>query len=100
MFEFWEGKRVLVTGHTGFKGAWLAYWLRMLGADVCGYALEPDTTPNLFSDLHLGTDIESRIGDIRDRAALRDVVEGFRPEVVFHLAAQSLVRRSYRDPIE
>lgn len=100
MDGFWKGKRVLLTGHTGFKGGWLAFWLKMLGAEVCGYSLEPNTSPNLFENLSLNDDIESVIADVRDLARLRTVMTDFRPEIVFHLAAQSLVRRSYKQPVE
>jgi CDP-glucose 4,6-dehydratase len=98
--SFWRGKRVLVTGHTGFKGAWLALWLQRLGAHVGGYALEPPTDPNLFEAACVGPGMESTTGDIRDTAALTRVGARFRPQVMFHLAAQPLVRRSYRDPVE
>ncbi len=92
------GRRVLVTGHTGFKGAWLSKWLLELDAEVTGYALEPDTDPSLFQDLGLGEQMDSRIGDIRDAARLAAVVGETRPEVMLHLAAQPLVRRSYAEP--
>ncbi len=99
--EFWRGKRVLITGHTGFKGGWLALWLKSLGAEVSGYALAPDTHPSLFESVGLrGAGIDHRLGDIRDLAALRAAMKAIRPEVVFHLAAQSLVRRSYTEPAE
>ncbi len=98
-FGFWKGRRVLITGHTGFKGAWLAAWLHRLGAEVNGYAHEPETWPNLWSLLGLH-DVRSEIGDLNDRAALQAVLSEARPEVIFHLAAQSLVRRSYRKPVE
>jgi CDP-glucose 4,6-dehydratase len=94
------GKRVLVTGHTGFKGAWLAFWLAELGAEVTGYALAPDTDRSLFADLRLWQLVESLEGDLRDRAGLQSIVRERRPHVLFHLAAQSLVRRSYREPVE
>jgi CDP-glucose 4,6-dehydratase len=91
------GARVLVTGHTGFKGAWLCEWLLALGADVTGYALEPDTDPSLFVQLGLADRLRHHVGDIRDAAAVREVVTATRPRFVFHLAAQPLVRRSYRE---
>ena len=94
----YKKRKVLVTGHTGFKGSWLAFWLSQMGADVLGYALEPDTNPNHFSMLDLP--IESVIGDIRDIDNLTRVFDRFQPEIIFHLAAQSLVRRSYDDPAE
>lgn len=94
----YRGCRVLLTGHTGFKGSWLALWLQALGAEVTGVALAPDTTPNHW-DL-LGLDIVEHRVDIRDAAALAQIVADTRPDVVFHLAAQALVRRSYRDPLE
>lgn len=100
MSEFWKGKRVLITGHTGFKGSWLAFWLKTLGADVCGYALAPETQPNLFETLRLESEIQSVNGDIRDLENFDKVLKKFQPEIVFHLAAQSLVRKSYRAPVE
>ncbi|MEO8309769.1 MAG: CDP-glucose 4,6-dehydratase [Caldimonas sp.] len=96
--SFWRGKRVLLTGHTGFKGAWLALWLRRLGADVTGLALAADE-PSLYRLVDLETTIASRIVDLRDAAAVGAAVRAARPEVVFHLAAQALVRASYRDPL-
>jgi len=97
---FWRGKRVLVTGHTGFKGAWLCAWLRQLGAVVCGLALPPETAPNLYELTGLGQRIENIFGNIRDAEAVRAAVHGFAPDIVLHLAAQSLVRRSYAQPVE
>ena len=98
--EFWAGKRILLTGHTGFKGSWLALWLTQLGAHVTGVGLEPDTTPNLFGQLDLAQRLEQHhISDIRDAEALAEIAKACQPEVVFHLAAQPLVRRSYRDPL-
>jgi CDP-glucose 4,6-dehydratase len=89
---------VFVTGHTGFKGSWLAYWLLEMGAEVAGYALEPDTEPALFSDLGLAGRMESHIGDVRDAGHLARCLAAHNPEFVFHLAAQPLVRRSYAEP--
>lgn len=90
----------MITGHTGFKGSWLAFWLKMLGAEICGYALAPETEPNLFENLQLASEIESVAGDVRDLENFEKCLKNFQPEIVFHLAAQSLVRKSYRAPIE
>ena len=97
---FWSGKRVLITGHTGFKGSWLSLWLNHLKADVFGYALAPDTTPALFDQLALVEDIDHELGDIRDQEALSRRIHSVKPDVIFHLAAQPLVLRSYDDPLE
>lgn len=97
---FYPGKRILITGHTGFKGAWLSLWLGRLGAQVIGYALAPPTTPNLFDVCQLGENMISIIADIRDLDRLTDIFHTYHPEIVFHLAAQSLVRYSYRKPVE
>jgi len=97
---FWQGRAAFITGHTGFKGGWLATWLSSLGAKVTGYALPPDTDPCFFDLCHLERQVRSIIGDIRDPAALTHALESSKPLVVFHLAAQSLVRTSYRDPAE
>lgn len=97
--DFWRGKRVLVTGHTGFKGGWLVLWLRQLGATVCGIALPPATTPNLFELARVAEGINSHFCDIRDAERLAALVRACRPEVVLHLAAQPLVRASYRAPL-
>lgn len=97
--DFWRGKRVLVTGHTGFKGGWLALWLQRLGADVTGIALAASTTPSLFDQARVAEGIESHFCDIRDATALAALVLAARPELVFHLAAQPLVRASYREPL-
>ncbi len=97
---FWAGKRVLVTGHTGFKGSWLSLWLSELGAQVSGLSLEPETHPSLFNQLQLERRLKHHwIADIRDFGAVADAVEASQPQVVLHLAAQPLVRRSYRDPL-
>lgn len=97
--DFWAGKRVLVTGHTGFKGSWLILWLRELGAEVAGYALEPPTDLSLWRQLALEKEILSHAADVRDFPALMRVFREMRPDIVFHLAAQSLVRPSYEDPV-
>jgi CDP-glucose 4,6-dehydratase len=96
---FFRDKTVLVTGHTGFKGAWLSEWLLRLGARVVGYALPPDQSPSLYSLLGLADRMESVLADIRDQGALERVLADSRPELVLHLAAQPLVRRSYREPV-
>jgi len=98
--EFWRGRRVLLTGQTGFKGAWLARWLVRLGAEVHGFGLPPHTQPDLASRLRPSEQFVSRIGDIRDRAAVASAVADARPAIVIHMAAQALVRRSYREPVE
>ena len=98
MLEFYNGKRVFVTGHTGFKGAWLCKALTACGAEVTGYSLEPPTEPSLFEILDMRKNINSVIGDIRDLEKLRSAFEKARPEIVFHLAAQPIVRESYRNP--
>jgi CDP-glucose 4,6-dehydratase len=99
--QFWHARRVLLTGHTGFKGSWLTLWLAHLGADVIGYALAPATTPNLFEAARVAPRLtHSVIGDIRDLHKLCQVIRETRPEIVIHMAAQALVRASYDDPIE
>ena len=95
--NIYYGKRVLITGHTGFKGSWLAFWLRLMGAEVIGYSLEPPTQPNHFSLLNL--DIVHLIGDILDEEKLNMAFKTHNPEIVFHLAAQPLVRQSFNNPI-
>ncbi|MBI1778622.1 MAG: CDP-glucose 4,6-dehydratase [Proteobacteria bacterium] len=97
---FWEKRRVFVTGHTGFKGAWLCMWLRELGAVVTGYALAPSSRPNMYDAVRLDTGVTSLIGDIRARGTLEQALESARPEIVFHLAAQPLVREAYASPLE
>ncbi len=97
--KFWRGKRVLVTGHTGFKGAWLTMWLHSMGAKVYGYALKPPTVPSLFDDCRLDKLCSSTIGDIRDLRKLSACVKKARPEVIFHMAAQPLVLESYKSPV-
>ncbi len=97
--DFYKNKKVLVTGHTGFKGAWLSLWLHNMGAEVCGYSLAPNTSPALFEELNLAEDISGIIGDIRDSEKLAKAFADFKPDIVFHLAAQPLVRLSYFDPL-
>lgn len=97
---FWNKKRVLLTGHTGFKGAWLAIWLHKLGAEVTGVSLEPATDPNLFDAARVGQLASTRIADIRDRQALTDIVRDANPEIVLHLAAQALVRKGFEEPVD
>jgi len=98
--DFWKGKRVLLTGHTGFKGSWLSLWLQSLGTTLRGIALEPPTEPSLFNVARVFDGMEHRIVDIRDYAAVRAQFDDFAPEVVIHMAAQPLVRLSYREPVE
>ena len=98
--DFWQKRRVLITGHTGFKGSWLSLWLQSMGAEVVGYALAPPTNPNLFDVARVGLGMTSVIGDIRDLESLRSVFSTHLPEVVIHMAAQPLVRHSYLKPIE
>ena len=94
--NIYSGKKVLVTGHTGFKGSWLCAWLKMLGAEICGISLEMDTIPNHFQ--LLSPDFRSEICDICDGRKIQDIFADFQPEAVFHLAAQPIVRLSYREP--
>jgi CDP-glucose 4,6-dehydratase len=97
---FWHGRRVFVTGHTGFKGSWLVLWLRHLGARVTGYAIDVPTTPSLYEMANVEQEIENIVGDVRNLSALTDAMRRARPEIAFHLAAQPLVRRSYDEPVE
>lgn len=98
MTDFWNGKRVLVTGHTGFKGVWLSLWLKSLGAEVYGYALAADGDPSLFLQVGLERQVDHKLGDVGDAEALQARIGQVQPDVILHLAAQSLVRRSYREP--
>ena len=98
--QFWRNRKVLITGHTGFKGSWLSLWMHKLGAEVYGYALRPETQPNLFTTADLPFLCNSCFADIRDLDALKLYFNQVNPEIVFHLAAQPLVRQSYLDPLE
>jgi CDP-glucose 4,6-dehydratase len=98
--SFWSGRKVFVTGHTGFKGSWLSLWLQHCGADLTGYALSPPTHPNLFESGRVGEGMHSVLDDVRDPDRLAAAIATARPEVVFHLAAQPLVRESYSNPVE
>lgn len=97
---FWKGKRVLLTGHTGFKGSWLSLWLQSMGAQVVGYALAPPTNPSLFEVAEVASGMTSITGDIRELEHLRQVFSEYKPEIVIHMAAQALVRYSYVEPVE
>ena len=98
--NIYENRTVLVTGHTGFKGSWLSFWLKSLGANVIGYSCDIPTNPSHFSELNLDKKIVSIMGDIRDYTLLKSVIDKYKPEIIFHLAAQPLVRKSYKDPRE
>lgn len=98
--DFWRGKRVLLTGHTGFKGSWMSLWLQSMGASLHGLALQPPTSPSLFDEAHVAEGMHSHSGDIRDFATVQRVMNEVRPEIIIHMAAQPLVRYSYQAPIE
>lgn len=98
--NFWKGKRVFLTGHTGFKGSWLSLWLSSMGASVRGYALEPDTNPAMFYVARVASVVESELGDIRNLEALSKSMKEFNPDILIHMAAQPLVRLSYAEPVE
>ena len=98
--NFWNKKKVFITGHTGFKGGWLSIWLSSMGAKVKGYSLTPVTRPNLFTEANVESILESEINDITNYDILRKSLTDFGPDVIFHLAAQPLVRLSYKIPIE
>lgn len=98
--KFWKDKKVLITGHTGFKGSWLSLWLQNMDARVIGYSLPPPTEPSMFKAANISAGMISMIGDVRDRDHLAAVISEFKPEIIIHLAAQSLVRYSYANPVE
>lgn len=98
--KFWQGKTVLLTGHTGFKGSWLSLWLKSLGVNLIGYSLVPTTVPSLFDMTQLSTGMISILADVRDFSALHAVIKKYQPEIIIHMAAQSLVRHSYQAPLE
>jgi CDP-glucose 4,6-dehydratase len=98
--EFWKGRKVLITGHTGFKGSWLSLWLQSAGAELTGYSLSVPTDPSFFELAQVAEGMESVTGDVRDLEHLHQVIADGRPEIIIHMAAQSLVRRSYVDPVE
>jgi len=98
--NFWKDKKVLITGHTGFKGSWLCLLLHEMGADIYGYALDPPTNPSLFEVAHIKEQITSYIGDIRDYKTLSELLLSIQPDIIIHMAAQALVRESYKNPVE
>ena len=98
--KFWKGKKILVTGHTGFKGSWLSLWLQNMGAEVVGVSLDPPTSPSLYEKALVADGMVSIRGDIRDLSKMKSIFMEYQPEIVFHLAAQPLVRYSYREPVE
>lgn len=97
---FWHGKRVFLTGHTGFKGSWMSLWLQSLGVELTGYALSPPTMPSLFEEADIAHGMHSIVGDIRDLLTLQQAVRAAQPEIIIHMAAQPLVRYSYQNPVE
>ena len=98
--DIYKGKKILVTGHTGFKGSWLTVWLLHLGADVIGYSKDIPSTPSMFEELGLESRIKHVIADVRDLNAVQNIIEIEKPDIVFHLAAQAIVSTSYADPVE
>ncbi len=98
--QFWAGKKVFITGHTGFKGSWLSLWLQEMGAKVIGYALPPPTRPSLFEIARVAEGLTSIKGDMRDQAHVQEAIQAHNPDIIFHMAAQPLVRYSYQNPVE
>ncbi len=98
--NFWKGKKVLLTGHTGFKGSWLSIWLKKLGVDLIGYSLEPETNPSLFQVAEVQKNMVSYFKDIRNIDNLKEIIQSHQPEIIIHMAAQAIVRKSYSDPVE
>ena len=96
--KFWKDKKVLITGHTGFKGSWLCLVLNELGADIYGFSLPPNTTPNLYTEAKINEKVTSYFGDVRNYEKLNDVIQDIQPEIIIHMAAQALVMESYRNP--
>lgn len=98
--NFWNNKKVFLTGHTGFKGSWMVLWLKMMGAEIKGYSLEPPSQPNLFEEANISSLVHSEINDIRSYDSLKKSIQDFSPDIIFHMAAQPLVRASYKNPLE
>ncbi len=98
--EFWNGKKVFLTGHTGFKGGWITTWLQSLGADVAGFGLVPSTVPSFFELCRMTDRMTSILGDVRNLDLLTGAIANHQPDILFHMAAQPLVRRSYKEPVE
>jgi len=98
--SFWKNKKILITGHTGFKGSWLTIWLNKLGADITGFSKSVPTNPSLFETVNIEKDIKSVVGDIQNYELLKETIRKYQPEIIFHMAAQSLVIKSYSNPIE
>ena len=98
--SFWKNKKIFLTGHTGFKGSWMSLWLNSMGAVVKGYSLEPNTTPNLYTEASINENLESQIGDIRDLEHISKSMVDFNPDILIHMAAQPLVRLSYQEPVD
>ena len=98
--QFWKKKKVLVTGHTGFKGSWISLWLQKLNANICGFSKSIPTNPSLFEIANVDENMQSITGDIRDFDSIINTIKEFQPEIIIHMAAQSIVLNSYDDPLE